>query len=70
MRINATATVELKLEVRVSSHWGDDCTVSQVHDQSESQAIGAVKRLISDGYIDASLSGEPKVTMVLAERST
>lgn len=46
--MSVTATVEVKLKIRVGSTWGDDCTVSQVKKQAMDSANVMLNRLLEN----------------------
>lgn len=69
---NATARVTVQLEIKVSSNWGPECSVKQVHEQAASEAIGMVRNLSPQNatcFADAiRILGEPKVTAIIVTR--
>jgi hypothetical protein len=67
-KIKATAKVRVLLEIKISSTWGEDCTVKQVH----KQAVDSAELIINQAFGSNSgikLSGSPKVeAIILPER--
>lgn len=60
----ATARIQMTVEVSVSGSWSADCTVEQVYRQAASDALAKVSRLIGkEGRVY-----DPKVTAVFADR--
>lgn len=61
----ATAKVTLTVEIQVSSTWGDDCAISQVYDQAEKAARGAIVNAIGSRV---TIIGTPKVEAIMVTR--
>lgn len=57
------ATVQVTLEIRVSSPWGGDCALDQVFAQAREEALAHVKSMLH-GDSMVKLVGEPTVTAV------
>lgn len=67
-RIQATARVQLTVEVSVGSAWGDDCNLSQVFKQGAEEARNHLINSLKPGeHGRIRIIGEPKVTGVITE---
>lgn len=66
----AKARVQVTIEVTLPDHWGWDAKVEQVHKQAAILAKESITRLIVGGIGagSATIVGEPRVVMVLAEK--
>ena len=41
---NTTVIVEIKVSIRVSDSWGDDCTIGQLKKQAKVSAVDIINR--------------------------
>lgn len=66
---NAKARVTMQLEITVSSNWGPDCSIKQIHEQATSEAYGMLRNLSPENaaaFVKAvRIFGEPQVTTVI-----
>jgi hypothetical protein len=44
----ATVRVRLVVEVRLTSSWGADCTLGQIHRQGTQESVEALQRVLGD----------------------
>ena len=58
--MSATAKVTLTVEVAVSSTWGDDCPISQIHKQAAEEAMNILRNHI--GRVP--VSGVSRITVL------
>jgi len=49
--MSATATVQARVEIKIDSNWGDDCTLAQVKKQATEEAIRKLKKLLSSDCV-------------------
>lgn len=67
-----SATVQLTLEVQVSSSWGGDCSMDQVFKQARDEAVGAINTALNGARESLQnrikIVGTPSIKAVAAER--
>lgn len=70
LKVGATATVTLTVEVKVESSWGTNCTIAQVHSQAAEAARGALRNAVAGSPAASRIKviGEPEVRTVITER--
>lgn len=76
MKVKAHARVQITLDIPVTDVWGDDCKVDQIHKQAAESAIQELRLGVSihalqaggrRPNVEATIVGEPRVTIVLVE---
>lgn len=69
-RITSTARVKLELEVQVSSTWGSDCSIHQIHEQAEDEARGLIARMVRDSQeTRVKVMGTPEISAVIVKKA-
>lgn len=64
--VSAMARVQVTLEIPTGS-WREDCTLNQIFSLASKEAIGSIRRSISEKVLhpDTKIIGEPKVLAIL-----
>jgi hypothetical protein len=63
--LEATARVQIVVEITTQQPWSADCTVDQVYRQGASEALAKVSRLLGR---EARIVGEPRIVAVMTEK--
>lgn len=65
---SASARVTLEVEIQVSSKWGADCSIQQVHQQALEEASVKLSRVIAESEAGGiRIVGNPKISAVIVE---
>lgn len=67
VKVRASATVIMTVEIAADGAWGTDCLLEQVHSQAAKSAIGKIRRAV--GQLGWRLIGDPKVKSVITEET-
>lgn len=67
-KLSTMARVTLTVELALTSGWGPDCTMEQIHRQASDEAIGRLRNLrtANGGFPNIKIIGEPTIDMVTA----
>ncbi len=69
MSIQATAKVQITIEVSLDQPWGDEATVAEVHKRASDEARTKLTNAFDPARIQGlRIIGEPRVTGILTER--
>lgn len=74
INLHTTARVTVHLEIKVSSTWGPDCSLEQVHKQAADEAIGLIRNAKDNAAMASKLAksvrlmGEPLVTAIIVPK--
>ena len=66
MKVQATARVQVTLELLCGGVWDDDCKLDQVFMQGAKEVVGRLRALLAPTPV--SIIGEPLVVAVLTSR--
>lgn len=68
-RIQATARVQLTVEIDAGAPWGEECSIGQLHKQAAEAAQTKLINMLKPGeHGRIKIIGEPKVTGILTEQ--
>lgn len=67
-KVSARATVQIVVQVKSTSTWGDDCTAGQIHSEAGRECKALIESTLLKAGIRCTIVDEPKVTGVLTER--
>jgi hypothetical protein len=67
-KIQATARVQITVEVQTESPWGEECDIGQLYKQAGEESVAKLKNYLNKSGLPVRIIGDAKVIGIITEK--